>query len=253
MREFQLKPMMRRAAIFGLTMFVTLTCTGKAASTPGDGTRDIVVVLHGMGRTKLSMVPLSNHLRHLGYEVFNLSYPSTKQSIADSAGQLHKAMEQRGLSDSRRVHFVTHSLGGIVVRAYLKQHRPGNLGRVVMISPPNQGSEVADRLRNNCVYKWATGPAGQELGTDDSSTPMILGSVDFPLGIISGDRSFNPLFSAWIEGRSDGKVSVQRTSVQGMTDLLVVPHSHSFIMRSSLVMGQVARFLENGVFDHSMP
>ncbi len=240
-----------RTTFIGLIMFVAFNTTASTAPLPREGTRESVVVLHGMGRTRLSMVSLSNHLRRQGYEVFNLSYPSTKQSIAQSARDLNRAMQLHGLVESRRVHFVTHSLGGIVVRAYLKEHRRENLGRVVMLGPPNQGSKVADRLRNKWVYKWATGPAGQELGTDSMSTPVSLGPVDFPLGVISGDRSFNPLFSAWIGGPNDGTVSVQSTHVQGTTDFLCVPHGHTFLMRSSKVLEQVARFLEHGRFDHS--
>jgi len=117
-----------------------------------------------------------------------------------------------------------------------------------MLSPPNQGSEVVDRLRNNCIYKFVTGPAGQELGTEASSIPNMLGTVDYPVGVITGDKSLNPLFSSWIPGKDDGKVSVQRTGVAGMTDFLVVPHSHTFIMRNSKVASQIIHFLAEGQF-----
>ena len=211
--------------------------------------RDTVVVVHGLGRTRASMSLLSKRLEKQGYHVINVAYPSTRLKVADSAEYLHRELEERLPTGTGKIHFVTHSLGGIVVRAYLQCHRPANLGSVVMLSPPNQDSEIADRLRHNWIYKQFTGPAGQELGTEASSTPNALGAVDYPLGVIAGDKSMNPLFSCWIAGRDDGKVSVRRAGVKGMTDLLVVPYSHTFIMRSSRVASQVTHFLAKGQFE----
>jgi len=210
--------------------------------------RDTVIVLHGLGRTKLSMRLLASRIEKHGFDVINISYPSRSHSVAGLADVLHQKLEGRGLGRAARVHFVTHSLGGIVVRAYLKAYRPDNLGRVVMLSPPNQGSEVVDRMRGGWFYRIATGPVGQELGTDASSTPNLLGPADFTLGVIAGDKSINPLFSAWIPGGDDGTVSVQRTRMEGMADFMVVPWSHTFIMRSSKVADQVLHFLEHGMF-----
>jgi len=221
------------------------------AAHPTSAAVDTVFLLHGMGRTKLSMARLATHLSNEGYNVVNLGYPSTRQSVADSVSQLDTELKKHGEHTNGQVHFVTHSLGGIIVRAYLKQQSPANLGRVVMISPPNQGSEIADKLQDNIFYQWSTGPAGQELGTGDTSTPNQLGPVDFPLGVITGDRSLNPIFSAWIGGPSDGKVSVERAAVTGMADFLVVNHSHTYIMRSSAVLRHVSHFLKSGSFDRS--
>lgn len=217
---------------------------------PADAARDTVVLVHGMGRTKRSMNALASHLSRQGFRVINFNYPSTRQSIETSTHQLREALRCNPGCGSGTIHFVTHSLGGIVVRALLKEQRPDNLGRVVMLSPPNQGSEVADRLRNNVLYKWATGRAGQQLGTEAHSVPNQLGGVDFPVGVITGSRSWNPFFSMWIDGPSDGKVGVARARVAGMADFLVVPRSHTYIMRSRGVMEQVARFLREGRFEH---
>jgi triacylglycerol lipase len=237
--------------IFGLCVLAALASTGNSALPTRDGARETVVILHGMGRTRLSMKYLAERFHQQGYKVLNLAYPSTRRSIAEVAEQLHGELQVHRVADAGKVHFVTHSAGGIVVRAYLKRHRPSNLGRIVMLSPPNQGSEVADRLRNNFVYQWATGPAGQELGTDEAGTPNRLGPVDFPLGVITGDKSSNPLFSTWISGRDDGKVSVQSARVEGMSDFLVIPRTHTFIMRSPKVAAQIVHFLEHGQFEHS--
>lgn len=229
----------------GLLMLIS---AGQSA--PADSASDTVVLVHGMGRTKRSMNVLANHLSQQGFRVINFGYPSTRQSVETSTEQLREALQSDPGCRFGKVHFVTHSLGGIVVRALLKEQRPDNLGRMVMLSPPNQGSEVADRLRNNVFYKWATGLAGQQLGTEPHSVPNQLGGVDFPVGVITGSRSLNPLFSMWIEGPSDGKVGVARARIAGMSDFLVVPRSHTYIMRSRGVIEQVARFLREGRFEH---
>jgi triacylglycerol lipase len=236
--------------VSALCLLAALASTGHSALPTRDGARDVIVILHGMGRTRLSMKWLADRFHQQGYEVLNLAYPSTRRSIAELSGQLHRELQNARVAQAGRIHFVTHSAGGIVVRAYLKEHQIVNLGRVVMLSPPNQGSEVADRLRNNFVYQWATGPAGQELGTGEASVPNALGAVNFPLGVITGNKSFNPLFSAWISGPDDGKVSVERARVEFMSDFLIVPHTHSFIMRSPKVAAQAVHFLEHGQFEH---
>jgi pimeloyl-ACP methyl ester carboxylesterase len=172
---------------------------------------------------------------------------------------LGEILRERTTDQTVKIHFVTHSLGGIVLRQYLSEHRIENLGRVVMLAPPNRGSELADRLKNNCLYRLATGPAGQQLGTSDSSVPNRLGPADFELGVIAGNRSLNPLFSWWIPGPDDGKVSVRSTRLAGMQDFLVVHHSHTWMAWSSEVSAAVAQFLRSGCFasgvflPHSFP
>jgi triacylglycerol lipase len=238
---------------FWKKLIVVMMLVASASSTDAGSPaaeRDVVVLLHGLGRTRLSMNRLATRLRNHGFEVVNLGYPSRRYGVADLTGHLDQELERHHVASARQVHFLTHSLGGIVVRNYLKQHSLANLGRVVMLCPPNQGSEVVDRLRNSFIYRVATGPVGQELGTDSLSIPSGLGPVNFPLGVIAGSRSLNPLFSAWITGENDGTVSVQRCRAEGMTDFLVVRHSHSFIMRSALVAEQVIEFLRHGRFSH---
>jgi pimeloyl-ACP methyl ester carboxylesterase len=222
--------------------------SASPSSSPAAGSRDIVVLVHGLGRTKLSMRWLGRHFARNGYEVLPLSYPSTRLNIAASAENLRAQLEPRLSRCTGQVHFVAHSLGALVVRAYLQGQRPPNLGRVVMIGPPNQGSEVADRLRRNPVYRLITGPAGQELGTDPASPPHTLGPVDYEVGIIAGRLSLNPLFGAWLAGDDDGKVSVARTAVDGQRDLLVVRWSHTYLIRSPAVAEQALHFIAHGAF-----
>ncbi len=210
---------------------------------------DTVVLLHGLGRSRLSMQWLARQFAKAGYNVVNEGYPSTRLDIAEAADHLHQKLAPQLSSAPGQVHFVTHSLGGVVVRALLQSHRPTNLGRVVMLGPPSQGSEVVDRLARNPIYRWTTGPAGQELGTGPTSTPNLLGPVDFEVGVIAGRSSLNPLFSSWLKGPNDGKVSVTKAAVPGLTDLFVVARSHTYLMRSGEVARQALHFIAHGRFD----
>jgi triacylglycerol lipase len=238
-----------RTVLLGL-----LLCARSSSALARDGLSqnhrgDYVVLLHGLGRTAWSMKPLQWALARQGYHVVNVAYSSTRVSIEEAAGDwLARLLGVRATDRTVKIHFVTHSLGGIVLRQYLLQHQIENLGRVVMLAPPNSGSELVDRLRHNPLYKHLTGPAGQELGTERGSLPNRLGPVDFEVGIIAGDRSLNPFFSTWIPGPDDGKVSVQRTQVEAMKDFLVVHHSHTWMMWRRSVLCSVSRFLSQGSF-----
>jgi pimeloyl-ACP methyl ester carboxylesterase len=210
--------------------------------------QDTIVFLHGLGRTWLSMAWLAGQARQRGFAVVNHGYRSRRHSIAEHAGQLRIVVG--AIAGTGRIHFITHSLGGIVVRAMLadRSARPQRLGRVVMLSPPNQGSELADLLAGNPLFHSVLGPSSGELGTLESSTPNRLGPVDFDVGVITGDRSFGPLSSRIFPGPGDGKVSIARAQVEGMRDFLVVRRSHSFIMYGTDVAEAAFRFLEHGRF-----
>jgi hypothetical protein len=164
---------------------------------------------------------------------------------------IDRALADPKMQSCSRIHFVTHSLGGILVRSYFRRHDSGKLGRVVMLGPPNQGSEVVDRLGGWWLFRKLNGPAGSELGTDPDSTPNMLGPVDFELGVIAGDRSINWINSLMINGKNDGKVSVERTKVAGMKELLVVHLAHPFLMRNKAVIGYTLSFLKHEYFKPS--
>jgi hypothetical protein len=212
---------------------------------------DYVILLHGLARTYRSMNKIEKRLSKIGYRVINVDYPSTEHPIEYLAENVLGEIIERYPTDSEtKIHFVTHSMGGIIVRYYLNHHRLESLGRVVMLSPPNQGSELVDHLRNTYLYKEKNGPAGQQLGTDEKSVPRSLGPVDFELGVITGSLSFNPASSMVIPGQDDGIVSVESAKVKGMTDFIVMPNSHTFIMKSKSVIKQIIHFLQNGEFNH---
>ena len=215
-------------------------------------TNEVVILLHGMGRSRLSMVLLAIRIRRQGFRTVNIDYPSTRKSIeALSEEYLAPAIAACKEQGAAKIHIVTHSLGGIIARQYLQNQSLPEGSRIVMLSPPNKGSEVTDALRNSLLYKLATGPAGQSLGTEAASLPNRLQRVQVEIGIITGSRSSDPWFSRLFPGEHDGKVSVERARLEEMVDFLVVSKGHTLIMNSRYVMQQVVYFLRNGSFEKS--
>jgi triacylglycerol lipase len=221
---------------------------------PASQANTCVVLLHGLGRTYRSMFSIEYALRDAGYATISVDYPSQDKPIETLAMQA----VPEGLAHCRErgattIHFVTHSMGGLVLRYYLSTHRVPELGRVVMLSPPNQGSEVADTLVGTAVYDRVNGPAGGQLVTGPDGIAARLGPVDFPLGIITGNQQtvFDSVLATQIPGANDGKVSVERAKVEGMSDFLVLPVTHTFIVNNDEVIGQTLYFLANGTFRHS--
>jgi len=224
---------------------------------------DTVILLHGLGLGSWAMARLESRLRADGFRPANLTYPSRTMPVERLAGEwLPERWNERGATEGARTHFVTHSMGGIVLRTWLRDEMrrnggqpPEGLGRIVMLAPPNQGSEVVDRLRQFPPFRWFTGVNGQRLGTGADSLPLALGpwpdSVE--LGVIAGDRSLNPLFSAWLGGNDDGKVAVSSTLIDGMADHLVLSHSHTWLQWRADTARAVVCFLHHGRFAQNTP
>jgi len=210
---------------------------------------ECVILLHGLGRTKRSMRKLGRRLQNAGYHTVNCGYPSTAKSIERIAGEhLAKVVAQCSEAGFEEIHFVTHSLGGIIVRQYLQSHTVPTGSRMVMLAPPNQGSEVVDLLRKVPVYRLVMGPAAQQIGTEPESLPNRLMPANIETGIMTGTRGLVPFSARIFNGPNDGKVSVERAQLAGMRDFLVVPAGHAFIMRNPAVLEQVVHFLRYGKF-----
>ncbi len=209
--------------------------------------KECVVLLHGLARSDGSMSVLAEQLSSAGYLVINQPYASRSKKIEElSLTTLPTAIASCGQSPS--VHFVSHSMGGILIRYYLSKNTIQNLGRVVMLGPPNKGSEVVDKLGSFPGFQFINGPAGMQLGTGSASVPNTIGPVDFNLGIIAGTKSINFILSTQIPGTDDGKVSVENTKIEGMNDHIIMPVTHTFMMRNSDVIHQVLHYLDYGYF-----
>lgn len=223
--------------------------TPTSAQTSQPASKDTVVLLHGLGRSAWAMKPLAADLLEAGFDVCNLDYPSRSASPAELIAEIAEGIDGCGADTAPRLHFVGHSLGGILARAYVAENRPTNLGRVVMLAPPNRGNEYIDMLVESDVLRWLLGPTGAELGTDEKSLPHRLPLPTYELGVIAGTWSMNPFAGFVLDGAHDGLVTVESTKLAGMTDFLTVNRSHTFIMRADEVAAAVVHFLRHGRFE----
>jgi pimeloyl-ACP methyl ester carboxylesterase len=229
---------------------LALSLVAKASLASGE----CVVLLHGLARTSDSMAKIEDALRASGYSTANVDYPSREHTIEALAPEaVERGLDACRVRGPRTIHFVTHSLGGILVRYYLRDHAIPELGRVVMLGPPNQGSEVIDRFGDVPGFGAVNGPAGGQLGTGEGSVPLALGPVSYPVGVIAGTKSINPILSSALPDPDDGKVSVERTRVEGMSDFIAIESSHPFLMRNAEAIRQTLAFLGNGAFIHDTP
>lgn len=208
---------------------------------------DYVVILHGIARSSKHMQKLANYLQKDGFDIINLDYPSTTYKIEDLTEIINKEISKK-ITQDKQIHFVGYSMGGLMVRALIHKYHYKNLGKVVQLAPPNQGSEVADFVKNFWLYKKIYGPAGQQLTTNQSSIKHLFGEVDYELGIIAGNATIDPISSLIIFGEDDGKVAVEKTKLEGMKDHIVVSASHTFFPSNKEVQKQTLYFLRNGRF-----
>lgn len=238
--------MIARALLVALLLAAPL-----ASAEPPVSRQACVVLLHGLWRTELSMMALEWALEDAGYTVANVTYPSLLYPIQELAQMAVEAgVEECREQGFSQVHFVTHSLGGILVRQYLETGEIAGLRRVVMMGPPNQGSQLADFVHSLEMLRPLEPQAIAQLTTGEESVPLQLGPVDFELGVIAGNVNRRPPLPGIPDEASDGTVAVAETVVPGMVDFVELPASHTFMMWNPDVLAQVLYFLEHGHFDH---
>ncbi|MCY4572993.1 MAG: alpha/beta fold hydrolase [Gemmatimonadetes bacterium] len=230
-----------------LSLFVLSLALFGCETTPLPGEGETVVLAHGLGRTRASMAVLKQRLEWAGYRVESVAYDSRGASFPEQVTTLAAAVE-RCCAEVPVIHFVGHSLGGLVIRGYLGDNRPAGLGRVVMLAPPNQGSLFVEWLGEVPGGTEALGPVGATLGTGSTDLPATLPPPDYEMGIIAGTRSVHPIGPIAIPGPDDGIVSVEQARVEGVP-MLVLPRSHYLIMNSRHTAEAVIRFLRTGSFE----
>ncbi len=212
-------------------------------------TYETVVLLHGIYGAPLAMKRLEWTFKRQGYHILNLAYPTWRTPLEEAVEtHLHHALQTKLPASTEKVHFVTHSMGGIALRHYLAHHAVTNLGRVVMLAPPNQGSRMAHPFKHSAVARWVMGPNLARLGTTPDDLPQRAGPLTCEFGVISGSGS---LLSQWFdpEHPGDGRVAVESTKLPGMTDHLVLPLRHSFMICHRKVCEQAATFVSQGRFN----
>ena len=192
-------------------------------------------------------------LEGCGFATLNQDYASRRKALETLAEDIHPAIQRFADGIDGCVHFVGHSMGGLLARVYIARYRPKRLGRVVMLGTPNSGSEIADRLKNFGAYRAFFGPAGQQLGTQRSAVDdAMLPPVNYPVGIIAGNRSIDPVAGTMLPKPHDGRVSVANTKLDGMKDHIVIRTSHPWLVRNSVAIEQAIAFLVEGKFKPSI-
>jgi len=202
-----------------------------------------VVLLHGMGRTWVSMAPLSLRLKRAGYETHLFGYHPRKESLDDVTARLRRVISEN--VDASSYHLVGHSLGNIVIRHGFRTGYPPGLGRIVMLSPPNGPAALAASWKQWRFYQWITGDSGQKLADSSFYEALPVPTVEF--GVIAGGKGHRVGFTE----PNDGVVRVENTKLEGMRDWIVVHHTHTFIMMASDTATLCAQFLETGSFEHN--
>lgn len=236
--------MRRLLALLGFALIAT--ARAATAAEP-----ECVVLLHGIGMQGFVMERLASALTEKGYRVVNVSYPSREMAFEKLAGEyLPEQLRAADVARAPRLNFITHSLGSLIVRKFIHDARPANLGRVVMIGPPNHGSAAADEAKQYSLLASYLGENLARLGTGENSIVSTLGPADFEVGIIAGEVPINPVFGNVLEGKNDGAVTVESAKLEGMRDFIVVPYSHTVMLWRDEVIAQAVAFLHDGHFAH---
>lgn len=217
---------------------------------PNNG-NNYIVLLHGLWNSSERMEKFESYFDEKGYQVLNIDYPSTKYPIGVlDAKFLKPAIESIQAKKDQKIHFITHSLGGLVLRHYLTHNVLPQIGQVVMMSPPNHGSQIADLLLKGSIAQKLAGPAAMELRTVNNDFFKKLGPINYNLGIIAGNKSYSSNTDRHLPGVDDGMVTISSMKLKGMKDFVILNEHHRGLTRNQKAMEQSEHFLRTGRFFH---
>lgn len=203
-------------------------------------TQEMVILLHGLGRSRASLWPLARRLRRAGFQVRNFPYAPAFHRFDTLTCQLHDFIVEH--VKTPRYHLVGHSLGNILIRERFRVGYPSGLGRIVMLAPPNQPPKLARIMQGCPPFRLWSGESGKLLASPDFYARLPVPSV--PFGVIAGNKGQRITF----DEPNDGIVTVESTRLEGMTDHLILPCSHTFIMNSHAATDATVAFLRYGQF-----
>jgi pimeloyl-ACP methyl ester carboxylesterase len=231
--------------VVGASVFA---CAGDRTSDARHATdRETVVLLHGLGRSEAAMWLLAARIEAAGFAVVRIDYDSLGDPPERIVAAVSRQIDACCKPSAQPVHFVGHSLGGLIIRAYLAKNQLRALGRVVLIATPNAGTPLVDAYRDSWWMVLA-GPTAKSLGTGPYSFPNSLPAPDYPVGVIAGVREAR--FVDLIPGDDDGLVPMESTKVVGMADFVIVESNHPLMRYSREVADQTISFLRTGKFLH---
>lgn len=237
--------MLKRKILFFILLMILTGCGHIPVHYGGE---ESVIVIHGFARRAQSMETLAYEVHKAGYEVRNVGYSSINQSVEEVKTEVFKKFDQYiSENPDKKIHFAGHSLGGLLVRAYLDQKQLKNLGAVVLMGTPNRGTSLVNQYEDKWYFSWL-GPIIAELGVDNSKFLKTLKPPYYTVGVIAGSKPYSRWSSGTIEGQNDGLVAVESTKLEGMNDFIVIDVNHSRMKRDPRVIEQVIYFLKNSKF-----
>lgn len=241
------------------TSALLLMLLSACANTPLDTRQEIftsntdecVVLVHGLWRSGFAMRSIADDLEDYGFHTVRIDYPSTEMEIPQLAEAfISDGVEQCQQAGAKNIHLVTHSMGGILARQYLQNHTLPQGSRVVMLSPPNQGSDLSKKFSSNSWYRWLVGPAGASLTQNDNGIINQLLEVDEPIGVIAAYRNWSLWPESWLPSPNDGTVSVKNMMLKEMDDVILVKSGHATMRYKEEIHHQIRHFIKTGGFDH---
>ncbi len=204
-----------------------------------------VVLVHGILRGSSSMNKIKIEFIRQGFSVTGFDYTKKDGSIEEISDSLHKKIKK---FPKGKIHFVTHSMGAVIVRSYISKYKPRNIGRVVMIAPPNNGSVYAAVLLHLPFFEKIFGRSGMDIAEGENCIVNSLPVPEFEFGVIAGGTGYEIGLNPFLKGDNDGTVLLKETIIEGMADFMQIKGQHSFLLFNNEVISESINFIKNGKF-----